>query len=633
MYSASSAFFQEIAKTTRQFKCKVSIKFRNGDVIETADFMNHGIEIQNDTSSSGSFDLGAAIIGKLTLTLNNFDGQFSDYDFTDCVIWPYVGLVINNSVEWIPMGVFVEDNANVSDFTVTVEALDRLSLLDKPYSDSMLTYPATLMQIFKGICNDCGVQYATTVFPNSKYIVPERPNDEALTYREMLSYVAQLAGRFAHTDREGRIALNWYGDTSGEVEDEIEYDGGNFTDYSSGDNLDGGGFWTDISNADGGTFGSKGEYKIPALQSLSAETDTITITGITLTAQVVAEGEEESEGETVKYISGAEGYTFDLTENPLIQHDVQSVLDNIAAEVVGMTFRPYSAAMYPNPALDAGDAVVLIDRKGNEYSSVITSMSYTYNGGQNISAEAETPSDKQSTRYDAVAKLRSDVNIETTRKISNYDKQVQLLNELILNSLGVYKSTVKNPDGSVTYYTHDRPTLEESSYISCETSNGFAYTNNGWNNGNPVWQYGNTKDGNLICNVLSAVGIICDWIKGGTLQLGGDNNTNGKAEMLDENGEVCGTWDCSGFESKNDLGRVWLAGNALCFGRKDSNEPGMSIDVTYDDIVTGGTYATFHMDSSARIVFTDGTSDVSINFADSDCPLRVNGKKVLLAEE
>lgn len=633
MYSASSLFFQEIRKSDRKFKCKASIKFRDGTVIETTDFMNHGIAIENDTSSSGSFDLGAAIIGKLTLTLNNFDGQFSDYDFTDCVIWPYVGLVIGSDTEWVPMGVFVEDNANVSDFTVTVEALDRLSLLDKPYSDSLLTYPATLSQIFKGICNDCGVQYMSAVFPNSEYIVPERPNDEALTYREMLSYVAQLAGRFAHTDREGRIALNWYSDSSGGVSED-DYDGGNFTDWSSGDELDGGGFWDNADNADGGSFVlGKGEYKIPALKSLSAETDTITITGITFTAQVAEEGEEESESETVKYISGTEGYTFDLTENPLIQHDVQKVLDAVAAGVVGMTFRPYSATMYPNPALEAGDKVILTDRKGNEYSSVITSMSYTHNGTQNISAEAETPSDKQSTRYSAVAKLRSEVNIETTRKINNYDKQVQLLNELILNSLGVYKSTVRNPDGSVTYYTHDAPTLEKSSYISCETSNGFAYTNNGWNNGNPVWQYGNTKDGNLICNVLSAVGIICDWIKGGTLQLGGAGNVNGKAEMLDENGEVCATWDCSRFESKNDLGKVWLAGNTIYFGKNGTEDSGFMIDVAYDDIVTGGTYVTFSADSNTRIVFTDGTSDVSINFADSDCPLSVNGKKVLLSEE
>ena len=129
------------------------------------------------------------------------------------------------------------------------------------------------------------------------------------------------------------------------------------------------------------------------------------------------------------------------------------------------------------------------------------------------------------------------------------------------------------------------------------------------------------------------MGIICDWIKGGTLQLGGSNNANGKAEMLDENGEVCATWDCSRFESKNDLGKVWLAGNTIYFGKNGTEDSGFMIDVAYDDIVTGGTYVTFSADSSTRIVFTDGTSDVSINFADSDCPLSVNGKKVLLAEE
>lgn len=88
----------------------------------------------------------------------------------------------------------------------------------------------------------------------------------------------------------------------------------------------------------------------------------------------------------------------------------------------------------------------------------------------------------------------------------------------MLNSMGVYKTAVQNSDGSVTYYTHDKPTLDESSYINCETSNGFAYTNNGWNNGSPHWQYGTTKDGNVICNVLAAVGIVADWIKAGRIE-------------------------------------------------------------------------------------------------------------------
>ena len=44
------------------------------------------------------------------------------------------------------------------------------------------------------------------------------------------------------------------------------------------------------------------------------------------------------------------------------------------------------------------------------------------------------------------------------------------------------------------------------------------YTNNGWNDGSPVWQYGMTADGNIICNVLSAVGIIADWIQAGRIE-------------------------------------------------------------------------------------------------------------------
>lgn len=103
-------------------------------------------------------------------------------------------------------------------------------------------------------------------------------------------------------------------------------------------------------------------------------------------------------------------------------------------------------------------------------------------------------------------------------KINDYNQRVQALNNLMLNAMGVYKTAVQNEDGSITHYTHDKPTLEESSYISCETSNGFAYTNDGWNNGAPHWKYGMTKDGNMICNVLSAVGVVADWIKTGRIE-------------------------------------------------------------------------------------------------------------------
>ena len=43
----------------------------------------NGLSFESDTSNSGSFDIGSAIISKLTLQINNFDGTYSKYDFNN----------------------------------------------------------------------------------------------------------------------------------------------------------------------------------------------------------------------------------------------------------------------------------------------------------------------------------------------------------------------------------------------------------------------------------------------------------------------------------------------------------------------------------------------------------------------
>ena len=62
-------------------------------------------------------------------------------------------------------------------------------------------------------------------------------------------------------------------------------------------------------------------------------------------------------------------------------------------------------------------------------------------------------------------------------------------------------------DGSKKYYMHDAPTLEGSSTIYTQNAGGFAFTNSGWNGGNPVWESGFSKDGNIIAKKVNAYGI------------------------------------------------------------------------------------------------------------------------------
>src|SRR5690606_8965878 len=64
---------------------------------------------------------------------------------------------------------------------------------------------------------------------------------------------------------------------------------------------------------------------------------------------------------------------------------------------------------------------------------------------------------------------------------------------------------------------HDRPDLEESMIIWHWTEQGLAWTDQGWNDGAPVWNYGLTAGGNAVLTVLTAYGINADWINAGRI--------------------------------------------------------------------------------------------------------------------
>ena len=71
--------------------------------------------------------------------------------------------------------------------------------------------------------------------------------------------------------------------------------------------------------------------------------------------------------------------------------------------------------------------------------------------------------------------------------------------------------TIPQDDGTQVYYFCDGETLESSNIIYTFKANGFAWTKS-WNDGNPVWKYGFSKDGNAIYNMLAAYKISTEYL-------------------------------------------------------------------------------------------------------------------------
>ena len=119
----------------------------------------------------------------------------------------------------------------------------------------------------------------------------------------MLGYVAELSGGFARFNRNGALELVWYTDSG------LSLDGNNRYNFKPRE-------------------------------------DKISISGVCFTSL-------DENGEELTFLAGTDEYVVDLTNNPLLQEDVQTVILNVYDRVKGIVFTPYESRWQGNPAVQA----------------------------------------------------------------------------------------------------------------------------------------------------------------------------------------------------------------------------------------------------------------------------------------
>jgi hypothetical protein len=478
-------------------------------VIGNEDIWQGGIQISEMTSNSGNFEIGMCACNQLILKINNTTDKYSDYNFEGAVITLYIGLQLSKTVEYIKKGVFTVDLSEQVGSYISLICLDNTHMLDKPFSNVKINFPCTSLQLLQAVCTHCGISTVST-FLNSSFTIQKRPDDEALTCRDIVSYISQIAGCFARCNVNGGLELKWYDIGAFEQSD---LDGGTFdkdNPYSSGDTADGGNFidYNTGSNIDGGTFLQMKRYHhIYSLSQATISTDDVVITGIKV------ENADSENGYSAMF--GVDGYVLSIVDNPLIQSQPDAVIiaNSVGAKIVGMMFRVLSVSAKSDPTVEAGDVAFISDRKGNSYQTLITSLNYTIGSYMSIACDAETPSRNSSTRYSAVTKSVVKARNEARKEITAYDLAVQQLTNLMVNSFGAFKSEEKLEDGSTIYYMHNKPTRAESQTVWKMTADAFAVSTDG----GKTWNAGIDSQGNAVVNVLNAIGINANWINAGEI--------------------------------------------------------------------------------------------------------------------
>ncbi|MCI7041690.1 MAG: hypothetical protein MR992_06120 [Lachnospiraceae bacterium] len=498
-----------------------------------ADFMLNGCTV-NDKTTDGKFGVGFTAGKTANLSLANFDDRFSTYDFYNAILYLYVGTTLDSgNVEKVRKGKYYIINPTTPGDVINLSGSDSMHLFDKPY-EAKTAYPATLLTILSDCCLDCGVSIGFGEFNNWNLVVDKRPED--CTYRQVVSWVAQISGYNARISVNDALELVWY---ETEEKEKIVYHGGSMTSLNEteiiGGDFDNYEADTIIFGGDFFTYTDDDENVIKNVKSLNISTDDVLITGVKI---------DSDNGE---FLFGEEGYVLTVSKNQLASGKEEEIGNYLGNRLVGLTFRPLTVQSISNPLIEPFETATVYDRKGNSYFALINQVVYRVGGYTEISCKAESPIRNKSAYVNDYARAVAEARRNNKKELSYYDKIVQNMNMLAMNSMGFHTTYEDMEDGSRIVYMHDKPTIEESEIIYKQTIDGFFLSQDGGES----YTAGFDSDGNAVFNIIAAIGIVCDWIKGGTLSLGGDNNVNGDMVVYDQEGNVVGRFNKDGLWASN----------------------------------------------------------------------------------
>lgn len=519
MRNLSTEFKEQQNSGNRNYLKYADFTFTDGSTLSITDkdLWANGFKFEDAVSQSGSFDIGAAIVNKLTLQINNFSGKYTDYIWDGARVVCHIGLELSTGIEKIRICTMTVTDApyqNTAIISLTCE--DSMRKFDRDYSESKLTYPATRLQIIQDACEVCGVTLQSTRFDNDDFVIQNRPDDSSITFRQVIAWVAQMGCQWAKSDEYGRLCLGWY---EREVPDKFY----NLVETP----------WKDTDGND--ILDTKGAQIITIMQKGITSTDTngftpwlydLEITGVKVTEYV----ENSYQNEAKTYQSGKSGYVIEISDNKLIQDGTgEAICKIISDRCVGMKFRPFSTGALTNIAWEAGDTIAISDRNGKQYKSYLTSVALNPGAFEQLECSAKSVSRNKQKQYSLNQQIQAENNKNLRDERTAREKAIEDLYNRLAESPGVYTTVEPQLDGSNIYYLHNKPNLADSNIIWKMTAEAWAVSTNGGD----TWNGGMTVDGDVIARILTATGVNADWINTGTIKaIDKDGNTTFMVDII-----------------------------------------------------------------------------------------------------
>lgn len=309
MYNnVSDAYKATIRSPSRTFRGRLKIN----DKWVYANFKK--LSYETSSSSEEYLQLGSAVSAKIELTIKKIGELFEN---TEIPI--EIGLKLpTGKYEYVPVGLFTAEHPTSDQATTTFTAYDRMMRTTGVYV-SELSYPASALSVMNEISAGCGVP-ADVSGIDSSIMIDTKP--VGYTYREMIGYIASMAGGFACVDRTGTIVIKWYSDV---------------------------------------------DYKLDVTRIMSFEKDESNYNLEKLSCNV-------DNSTTLTSGGGILGVTFD---NPFMTQDR---LDNIFKKLSGFSYRGASVKTLGDVRLDPWDMITVEDGE-DAYKVPVMNIQQEYDGG------------------------------------------------------------------------------------------------------------------------------------------------------------------------------------------------------------------------------------------------------------
>lgn len=131
----------------------------------------------------------------------------------------YIGLKINGTMTYAPMGHFIISSVSQKDnITVNITAHDRMAYLSKKFVSNGVQ---TLEGVIDSICENNDLDLDSSVVLPS---IPITTYPDNATDRDMLGYMASLMGKNAFINRSGKLDFKWLTNANQELTDDKIYD-------------------------------------------------------------------------------------------------------------------------------------------------------------------------------------------------------------------------------------------------------------------------------------------------------------------------------------------------------------------------------------------------------------------------